>query len=818
VSISKTSAVVPALRQDAVYAWRALRRSPGFLLAAVVGSGLAIGAVTAVFSVVDAALLRPLPYPDSERLVVVWDQLRTLGFTRFPVSIPNLLDYRRERVFERIEAWTPGSVTVRMGERARRLEAGRATAGLLALLGALLGDRPVLGRWFVEGENLPGRGGVAVLSDAAWRRWFDGDLSIVGRRILIDEEPYEVVGVLPGRFRFLPAGSEEPEVWLPLEIRNDTDRNRAAVRAIARLADGVTLGQAASRMRELGKLLARDERVGMGPNGEDGGFSISVTGLREELYGAARPALYAVGGATLVLLLMGCANTAFLWLTRGSGRRREAAVREALGASVARLVQHRMVEGALVALGSGAVGLALAWLAVRGLQGSRIGELPALGAVRLDWRVLVFTTVVSGAIGVLCSVLPVWRIRREGQLSNRSVTAGVGESRTQSGLIVAQAALTCTLLVAALLLGRSFIKLLEVDPGFRSAGLVTAQVSLPTRYREPAQISQYYRRLMEQLETRLGAGAATLTSRLPLSFGPGGDPFSIEGRPFRTNGPVPQMTHMQAVGGGSYFPLMRIPVVAGRVFDDRDFAGEGLVAVISRRLAEGFWPGRSPLGERIVLGAPRPGARWATIIGVVGDIRTESLTREIVPQIYFPYQRSQARSMAVVVKGTDAAVEEMRRAVSAVDSGSALFGVATMEERLALSVSGPRLRVLLLGGYTMLAFALAVFGVYSLMSYSVACRTRELAVRVAVGATARGVVTMLLGQALRLVAAGAACGLLIAVALSRVLRTLLFGVSAVDGPSYLLSALVVVVVCTAAALAPAWRATRVAPARVLLGE
>ena len=807
---------VEALWQDVRYAVRTLGRSPGFLLAAVVGGGLAIGAVAAVFSVVDATLLRPLPYREPERLVMVWDQLRTLGLMRFPAPVANLLDYRHDGAFERVEAWTPASVTLQLGDRAERLPVARATAGLAAMLGV----RASYGRWFLEAENTPGRGGVAVLSDAAWRRWFGADPAIVGRPVTIDEEPHEVVGVLPASFRFLPAGADAPQIWLPLVLVDDGTRHRAELHLIARLAGGVTVEQAGARMWDLAARLKRDHRMGMGPNGEDGGFAISVTAMREELYGAVRPALYAIGGATIVLLLMGCCNTAFLWLTRVSARRREMQVREALGARMGRLVQHRAVEGLVVAVGSGAVGVALAWLAVNALRLEPMAGI-ALEAVRLDWRVLLFTTLVAGAVGVACSTLPVWRARREARSwsgwSDRSGTAGAGESRMRSTLIVAQAALTCSLLVAALLLGRSFVKLMAVDPGYHAAGLVTARVSLPPRYREPAQVAGYFRRLLEELEARMGAGAATLTSQLPLSFGGGGDPFSIEGRPYRANGPVPQASHTQAVGP-RYHELLGIPLVEGRLFEERDFAGEGAVAIVSRRLAEGFWPGASALGHRVVMGAPRPGARWATIVGVVGDVRTESLTREAAPQIYLPYPRSPGRGMSLVARGGATAIEELRRAVSAVDPGTALFGAATMEERMAGAVAGPRFRLLLFTGYGALAFALAVFGVYSLMSYSVSCRTREFAVRMAVGATGRGVAGMLAGQALRLVAAGAACGLAIAAGFSGAMGALLFGVPAIDGWSYGVAALVVAGVCTAAALVPAWRATRVAPARVLLGE
>jgi putative ABC transport system permease protein len=796
---------------DLRFALRTLGRSPGFVLAAVLGCGLAIGAVTTVFAIIDAALLRPLPYGEPGRLVVVWDQLRTLGFSRFPVTMTNYLHYRGEPVFAQVEAWRPNAVMLRQGEATERVPAARATSGLLPLLE---GESLAIGRWFNERENVPGNGAVAVLSDAAWRRWFNGDTGVLSKRVLIDEEPYEVVGVLAPSFRFLPAGAEVPEVWLPMAV--DKSVNAVAGRLIARLAAGVSVEQASARMRDMAARLVREERAGMGPNGEDGGFGIAVTPLREELYGALRPALYAVAGATVVLLLMGCCNTAFLWLTRASQRRREMAVREALGASFGRLLQQRLVEGGLVAALSGAAGLALAWAAMRWIGGAGPAALAGIGAVRMDWRVLAFTTLIAGAVGMVCSVLAVWRLRTDGALSNRSGTPGVRESRARWVLIAAQSALTCGLLVAALLLGRSFVKLMQVEPGFQAAGLTAAQVSLPPRYKEPAQVEGFYRRLHEKIEAGVGPLAATLTSQLPLSFGSGGDPFSIEGRPYRSTGGVPQIAHAHAIGP-DYFELLKVPLITGRVFEPRDFAGNGDVAVISKRLADGFWPGESALGHRIVLGAPRPGVQWATIIGVVGDVRTESLLRE-ASQIYLPMQRLRGRGMAVIVRGGDSAIGAARRAVAEIDPGAALYGVASLSERVSGSIAGPRTRAAVFAGYSMLAFALAVFGVWSLMSYSVAGRTREFAVRSALGAAPGGVMSMLIGEAVRVVGIGVICGMGLVAAFGSVLRGLLFGVSEVDPWSYAAAAALVIGVSAAAALWPAWRASRVEAARVLAGE
>jgi predicted permease len=780
------------------------------VLAAVLGCGLAIGAVTTVFAVIDAALLRPLPYSESNRLVVVSDQLRNLGFSRFPVTMRNFLHYRNEPVFVQVEAWRPNAVILRQGEAAERVQSARATAGLLSLI---KGEGLAIGRWFTEGENVPGKGSVAVLSHAAWRRWFNADPRVLGRQVLIDEEQYEVVGVLAPSFRFLPAGAEAPEVWLPMAV--DKAANGVAGRLIARLAAGATIQQSSARMHAVAARLVREERAGMGPNGEDGGFGIAVTALREELYGQLRPALYAVGGATGVLLLMGCCNTAFLWLTRASQRRLEMLVREALGASFGRLLQQRLVEGALVAMMSGAAGLALAWAAMRWIGGASPAALAGIGEVRMDWRVLVFTTLVAASVGMLCSALAVWRMRAGGALANRSGTASMRESRTRWILIAAQSALTCGLLVAALLLGRSFVNLLQVEPGFQAAGLMAAQVSLPPRYKEPAQVEQFYRRLHEKLAAAAGPAAA-LTSQLPFSFGSGGDPFSIEGRPYRVNGAVPQSAHAHAVGP-DYFELLRIPLISGRVFEPRDFAGSGDVALISKRLAEGFWPGESALGHRIVLGAPRPGAQWATIIGVVGDVRTQNLMNE-ASQIYLPMQKLRGRGMAVIVRGGDSAITAARRAAAEIDPGAALYGVASLSERISGSVAGPRTRAAVFAGYSVLAFALAVFGVWSLMSYSVAGRTREFAVRSALGATCGGVMGMLIGEAVRVVGIGVICGMALVAAFGSVLRGLLFGVSEVDPWSYAGAAVLVIAVSAAAALWPAWRASRVEAARVLAGE
>lgn len=583
---------------DLRYAARTLARSPAFFALAAIGTGLGVAAITAVVSVTDAALIRSMPYRDAGRLVVVSDQLLKLDFPRFPISIPNFLDYRAQnRVFEDIAAFEPRALTVTSGTRAERVAGMMASANLLGLLGA----SPARGRWFDPSENHGGHMDVAVLSYAFWQ-------SHQGKSIRIDDQPYQVVGVLKPGFAFRVSG-DAPEVWLPAGL-DPVARDVGNLRAVARLKPGVTLASAQAQMHVIAADLKARYHAGMGPHGEDGGYDAAVIPLRDELYGAVRPTLYALAGASLILLLLGLANTALLWMGRAAARRREAAVRLALGASRLRVVQQLILEALLPSLAGGALALLLTLAALAALNAAPPGELATVDGFTLDYRVFAFALLLSTGAGALFGALPVRSVFRPGVegralIQDRGGIDSRAESRLRPVMVAVQVGLVCALLAPALLLMQSLAELESIDPGVRPGNLVTGYVSVP--YAHAPDPVAWYRRLEETLHAQLGSRNVTLASVLPLSQGTGGDPFSIEGRAFGASGALPQMSHTLRVGQG-YFDLLQVRILTGRGFEARDFAEPTHVTLINETLARAFWPRESPLGKRILMGAPRPGA------------------------------------------------------------------------------------------------------------------------------------------------------------------------------------------------------------------
>ena len=793
---------------DVRYGARAMAKAPAFFLLAAAGVALGVTAITAVWSVAGAVLLRPLPYRDSGRLVIVSDQLLKLGFTRFPLSSGNYLDYRDQtRVFDDVAGYQPFAMTVVDGDRAERVPAMEATANLAPLLGFSLAQ----GRWFTPQENQPGAPDVAVLSYDFWRRH-------PGRILHIEDRAVEVIGVLKEGSTFR-TGGEAPQVWLPAELHGRS-RTDEGLRAIARLRRGVTAAEAQAAMSVLAGELKRRYRIGMGPRGEDGGYQVVVVPLREELYGSARPTLYALAGASALLLLLGLGNTAMLWLGRGAARRREAAVRLALGASHWRVAQQIAVEALLPSLAGGCAALALTLGALGVLNAAPPGEVAAAGRFAIDLPAFALAMALSAAAGILSGLLTMQPLFAAGTESaalgrSRGAVADRSESRARPILVALQVGFACALLAPALLLAKSLSALEHVDPGFRTGNLRLAWVSLPHHVHGSAGIAAYYQRLESQLEAQQGAGNATMVSRLPLSFGEGGDPFSIEGRAFGTSGTMPQFAHLIAAGP-NYFRLLGIPLRAGRDFEPRDFAEATHVAIVNETLAKAFFPGEAAVGKRILPGAPRPGAVWLEIAGVTADVHSGELSRPPLPQIYRPDTQDAMRlTMALIASGPDFSWE---RAVAAVDPSIPLYAPNSLEQYVEQSLSRPRLRTELFAAYGFLAFALAAFGIYSMAAYAAIRRRREFALRSALGASARQLLGSLLADTLWPAAAGAAGGLAAAYALARGLKSFLYATPTADPAIY---ALALVAALAAAGLSAAWGgkpALTAAPAEVLREE
>jgi predicted permease len=788
------------LWMDCRHAARSLAKTPGFFALAAIGTALGVAAITAVLSVADRTLIRPLPYPSADRLVIVYDQLLRLNLTRFPTSVANLYDYRAQTaIFEDVAGFRTRAFAVSTGDRVERVVGMIASPNLMAVLGVPLAQ----GRWWTYDER---RADVAVVGPR-----FAG-LS----QIRIDGRLCRVIGVVPAGFAFRTTG-DAPEIWIPSAMEVGS-RDAVSLNIVGRLQRGVAPGTAAAAMHTLAANLKRQYRAGMGPNGEDGGFDLMVVPLREELFGSSRTTIYALAAGSAILLLLAAANTALLWLGRAAARRREAATRLALGAPRRRVAQQMIAEALLPSLAGGILALALSAAALRAVSTASVAELAALDRLTIDYRAFALGMVLSAAAGVLFGIVPLRSLFRGGAEAaalahSRGEAGSRGEGRLGRVLIAVQVALACALLAPSLLLARSLAALERVDPGFRTDGLLTAQVTLPPQTDPP----RYAERLEAALVAWRGRGNTAVTSDMPLSFGEGGDPFSIEGRAYGSSGTMQQFAHSLRVTQ-DFFSLLRMRIVAGRALQPGDFAKDApRVAVVNETMARGFWGAASPIGHRILLGAPRPNAPWLTIVGISADIHTGSLSAAPVPQIYRPLPLGPSRSLSLIVS-QPATATEIGRVLRQVDPGIPGYAVQGMDEKVAASMQRPRFRTALFSAYGVLAFLLAAFGIYSLSTYAATRRMREFAVRSALGAPAGRSFRTLMGGTLAPALSGVVAGLAGAYAIARAMTTLLFSTTAGDATVYVMAGALVLIVVGAAAAMAARPVLRIRPAEVLRSE
>jgi predicted permease len=807
--------------RDVRYAFRLLVRDPGFASIAIVVLALGIGANAAIFSVVNAALLRPLPYPDGARLMVVWDRLSKLGIAQFPVSYANYLDYKSEnRVFEDVAAFSSAEFNLTTAEQAERVPGVYVSANLLAMLGVAL----AAGRVFLPEENGAGRDNVVVLSDSLWRRRFGSDPGVLGKTMMLDGNALQIVGILPRAFVFAPV-NPPPEVWMPLRPPPDPSRTAGALDVIARLKSGVSVEQARADMAAVAHGVEERYHPYRGPHGEDAGYGVSVTPLRDQLYGGMRRGMLVLLAAVAFVLLIACANVANLLLVRTAGRRREIAVRRALGAGRLRLARQLLVESVTLSLAGGALGLLLALWGVSALPALMPAGLPHLENIPVDARVLSFTLLVSLGAGLVFGTAPLvegsdLHLTEALKEGGRGMAGGTRSGRLRHVLITAEIALSLVLVIGAGLLIKSFVRLTIVDPGFRAEKLITARISLPeSQYREDHLVTAFFHDLVERARAVPGVRSASVVSRLPLTGGPGGDPFSIEGRPYDASGRTPQVANQQVVGA-DYFRTMQIPLLAGRVFAERESQP---VAVINQTMARGFWPAAlsDAIGRRIVLGAPRPGAPWLTIVGIVGDVRNSSLDAQPLPQMYVPVEHAPPRSMALVIRTVgdpENVIAAVRAQIFAFVPNLPLYDVKTMAEREAATVAQPQFQTVLLGLFAALAVALAAIGIYGVIAQSVAQRTHEIGIRIALGAEPASVLKLVLREGLIVGIAGLALGLVATLAVVRLLSGLLYEVPAFDPATFLSASVLLMAVVLAACYIPARRAARLDPMSALRWE
>ena len=799
------------LAQDVRNAFRAIRHSPGFTLVVLLTLTLGIGANTAIFSVVNGIVLRPLPFPDAEHLIRVREVDRNSNNRNMGLSPPNFLDLREETsALVDVAAYRPTSATLTGGSAPERVFAMRVSSGFFELLGA----QPAMGRSFISEEDVAGSDPVAIVSHGAWRRRFGEDQAILGKVMVLDGVSRTIVGVLPSGFRFAPGN---PEVWLPQEFseRDLALRGRHFLTGLARIRPDVELERAQEEMRAI---WARMEDAYPDTNA---GWGISAVPLLDSVIGSVRTALLALLGSVVLVLLIACVNVINLTLSRADRSERETAIRSALGASRYRLLRQNLIEHLLLGLSGGALGLAGAYLALDHLLALFRNQLPRTDDVAMDGRVFLFTLVISVGIGVLTTLaVAVHQSRRNGtpRLSGAGTKEGTRVARgpIRGTFVVAEVALSLMLVVGTGLLLSSFLRLLQVDLGFRPENLLTGEVSLPeVRYQTDEERALFFETLTDALERHGGVRSAGAVGMLPLT-GSYTHVFTVPGAEEDQAWPAEDrlVTH-------GYFRTMEIPILTGRALEPTDDATTPPVVVLNEVLARQLFPDESAVGNRVKgFGAPDDES-WE-VVGVVGNTRQFGIRAEAPPTLYRPH--SQIRpptSMAVVVRASGPPldlVESVRQSVARLDSELPIYSITTMEDLVSESLTSDRVLLLLLGLFGLIALMLGAVGIFGVMSYTVSQRTREIGVRIAVGGAPVDVLMMVIRQGMTLVGLGIGLGLIGSVAVGRVFEGLLFEVSATDPTT--LSAVVglISLVALAACFLPARRAAAVDPLSSLREE
>jgi putative ABC transport system permease protein len=802
------------LLTDLRYGLRQLLRSPGFTALAILTLSLGIGATTAVFSVINPVLLRPLPYPHPERIVTLWE--RGDDSDESNTGYATFLDVRQLATsFDGISAMSSWQPTLQGGAEAERLSGQRVTREFFSVLGV----RPELGRDFTEAENVRGQHFVAILSHGLWQRRFGGDRSLIGRPITLNGIAYTVVGVMPKSFESML--DPTAQLWAPLAYDASLRwacRTCRHLRMVGRLKEGTDL---ASAKRELDLVSAR--LVAEHPT-EYSATGMFVVPLQTRLTRAVRPALLAVLGAVGFVLLIACANVSSLLLGRAMQREGEFAIRGALGAGRQRVVRQLLTESVLLALLGGLGGVVLAWWGVRGLVAIAPASLPRLQAIGIDLGVLGFTAAVSLASGLLFGLIPAFATsrpdlftalrpggRHTGQKSRRVARAI---------LVMGEVALALMLLVGAGLLLRSLRRLLDVDPGFEPRQLLTMEVQTTgPRYEDEDAVRAFFSRAADAVRAIPGVERAGWSSQLPLGGNFDRYGVTIEGKPLPNPANAPSADRYAVTPG--YLEAMRIPLKRGRTIRPDDARGRPGIVLINEAFAKQDWPGGEALGARIQLGGPD--APWRTVVGVVGDVHHVSLDEKQAPQVYLPEVQwlgaDDAMVLAVRTRGDPATTAAaVREAIRSVDRDLPILNVATMEEVVTNTADQRRFAFILFEGFALVALLLAAAGIYGVLAGSVTARTREIGIRSALGASRSGLLKLVIRQGLVLTAAGITAGIMGALLLTRFLRGLLFGVGAQDPVTFVGVVLVLAVVALAACLAPALRATRVSPLEALRSE
>lgn len=807
------------LWNDLKYAVRILAKNPGFALVAILTLALGIGANTAIFTVVNGVLLRPLPFADPSHIVLVLENNAKLP-SLVSTSYENYKDWRdQSRSFESMQASCAANLTLTGAGDPERLVARRMTAGIFPLLGVT----PIAGRAFLPEEDRPEAPPVAIISYALWQRRFGGSRDWIGKTIELDSQPYTLIGVLPSGFLFL----QPTDVFVAFEpwaktLPDDRDWH-PGILPVARLKPGVTIDQARAEMRAITKRLEQEYPL------YDTGVSADVFRMQDRIVQNVRPALVVLLCSVGFILLIACTNVANLLLARAASRTKEIGIRRALGAGRGRLIRQLITESILIGIVGGALGLLIAQLCLGPLLHLAAQSVPNVGLIQIDYEVLIFAALISVLTGVVFGLIPALRTAkpdlREGlNESSRGSAAGRAGNRLRSTLVVTEIALAMLLLVGAGLLLRSFERLQTVAAGFPTDHLLAADLPLsPTAYQKPEQRFEFFDRLLVRVRALPGVRSAGAASLLPMSGNGSIIHFNVYGRP-------PKDAH-EFISAGyrtitpNYLETLGVPLLAGRMLTEADSERAPAVVLINTSMAHEFFPNQSPLGKKIQLGAlPDDSVPWMEIVGIVGNVRP-GLGIDPQSEMYLPYKQAEAVlpvfQLSVLLRTSlDPRTETsaLRSALHDVDSNEPLVNVRSMEDNMAATASAPKFRTLLLGLFAFVALVLSTIGIYGVMSYSVNQRTREIGVRIAMGAQANQVFGLVAGDGLRLALAGVGLGLAASLALTRVLRSFLYQVSAFDPITFICVSVVLIAVAIVASYVPARRATKVDPLVALRHE
>ncbi len=814
---AKAGFLMQSFLQDVRYGWRMLRRSPTFTMVAILALALGIGATTTIFSIVYGVLLRPLPYPDDQRIAMVFNHFAPQNTERGTLSIADYLDWKQgNHAFESPELYRQAPLDVTGLKEPEQVQGAYVTAGFFNALGV----QPLLGRTFLAGEDAGNAGGVAVVSETWWRNALGADPNILGRKLNLNGVPCTVVGIMPASFHF---PRPRFQVWANLRLIPPKRRGPFGMVGLARLKPGVTLAEAQADTNAIASRIERENPMSYHR------MTMPVVPLRDAIVGNIRPALLAFLGAVGLLLAIAAVNVACLLLARATAREREIALRVSLGAGSGRLIRQLLTESLLLSILGGISGCVLAYAGTLALRAWNPGNLPRMNDVRLDGAALAFALFVSLLTGVLFGLAPALQSRRDAPASSlreggRGGTARASRRRLQSVLVIGELALALVLVTSAGLLVRSFFLLGQVNSGAQAPPqhVLSMKVSpIPSKYRNSDQIIPFYKRLLEQVRATPGVTYAAISDSLPPDRQYDYDTFVIQGQQFAPGESNPAVTC--PIVSADYFRALGIPLIRGRFFTEHDTEDAPPVVIISESLARRYFRNENPLGRRLKASGPDlHGTPFMEIVGVVGGVRYEGLDGDPNDAYYQPYSQTlyyPRTNLVVQSAGSPAAlVPTLRNAIRALDPDTVVTDVTTMEEAMGASVVGPRFRTMLLGGFALCALLLAAIGIYGVIAYSVAQRTQEIGIRMALGAQRGNVVSQIVAQGLRLALAGTVLGIAGAFVATRLLASLLFAVKPTDAVTFAVGPALLIAVALMASFLPARRAAMVDPVIALRHE